>query len=107
MFVPHRRHPYGTPRPVNETTLLSLYVYDVLTSQEPHLCDSTARYRDRFTVLYVDYVLSSQETQPWDSTACYRDNFTVLYVNDVRTSHETRCGPPRNVTGIALLFICR
>jgi hypothetical protein len=51
MFVPHRKHTYGSPRPVMELALHFLCVDDVRTPRE---------------------------TYPWASTACYRDSFTFL-----------------------------
>jgi hypothetical protein len=53
-----------------------LYVDDVRTSQETHLCSSTVCYKYVFTSFYVDYVRRSQETHLWASTVCYRDSFT-------------------------------
>jgi hypothetical protein len=87
IFVPHRKHTYGPPRPITGIALF-FYVDDVRTSQEAHLWTSTACYGDSVIILYVDNVLTSQEAHLWTSTACYGDSFILLYVDDVRTSQE-------------------
>jgi hypothetical protein len=71
--------------------------------QQPN--NAYRRYGDSLTFLYVDGDRTSQETRLWVSTAYYGDSFTFLYVDDVPTSHETRYGPPRSVTGIALILL--
>jgi hypothetical protein len=108
-----------------------LYVDNIHTSQETHLCASTACYRDSFTFLYLYYLRTSRETHLCASTTCCGEGFTFLYVDDVRTSKETHlcafkacyrdsftfymqamfvpqrkhtCVTPRLVTGIVLLF---
>jgi hypothetical protein len=65
MFLPHGRHTYGPPQPVD---------------------------RDSFTVLYAGDTRTSQETHLQASTACYGASFTFLYVDDTRTSQETPIG---------------
>jgi hypothetical protein len=81
----------------------------------------------------MQMMYASHRKRLWTSTACYGYSFTFVrvYVDDVRTSQETRLwsattlalrvyiylmfvphgkhtyGPPRPVTGIALLFIGR
>jgi hypothetical protein len=37
--------------------------------------------------------------------ACYGNSFTSLYVNEVPFRRKHTYGPPRPVTGIALLFL--
>jgi hypothetical protein len=94
MFVPHRKHTCGPPRPVIGITFFPLLKSWVIQN-------FITINRDNFTFLYVDDVLTSQGTHLWTSTACYMENFTFLYVDDVRTSQDT---PPRRVTWITLHF---
>jgi hypothetical protein len=67
----------------------------------------TACYRDSFTFLYVDDVRTSQETHLWasrpDTGVALSFYMYMLFVPHRKHSFE----PPRPVTGIALLFICR
>jgi hypothetical protein len=64
---------------------------------------STACYGDNFILLYVDYVRTSQETPIY----LLWGYLYFLYVGDIRTSQEDSYMPPRPVTKIALLSICR
>jgi hypothetical protein len=73
-------------RPVTGIDLL-LYVDDVHTSQEAHLYNSTAYYRESFTFLSVDDVCTSLEA--YASAACYGDSVTFLCADDILTSQET------------------
>jgi hypothetical protein len=57
MFVPHREHTYGLPRPVTGIA----------------------------SILYIDDVRTSQDTNQWASTASYENIFRFFYyVDDVR-----------------------
>jgi hypothetical protein len=76
MFVPHRQHTYGPPRPVMWIALRFLYIHDVRTSQETQA--SMTCCGDRFTFVYVDDVRNSQETQA--CTARYGDNLFYFSV---------------------------
>jgi hypothetical protein len=85
MFVPHRKHIYGPPRPVAGIALLFL-VYDVRTPQKTHVWASTACYGDSCAFLYGDDVRTSQETHVWASTTCY----TALHLYHV--VYNPSCG---------------
>jgi hypothetical protein len=73
IFVPHRKHAYGSPRPVPGIVLL-LYVDDVRASQGTRLWASTACSGDSFTLFYVGDVRTSQGSRLWSSTASYWDS---------------------------------
>jgi hypothetical protein len=99
-MVPYRKHTYGPPRPVSGDGFTFLYVDDVCTSQERHVCVSIACYRDGFTFLYVDDG-TLQETHLWASTACYWDTFTFALIPQPETCAVYRqdvplvtCRPP-------------
>jgi hypothetical protein len=64
-------------RAVLSSTEVVSYVADVRTSQETHLCASTACDRDIITILYVDDVRTSQEAQA--STAWYGEIFAFFF----------------------------
>jgi hypothetical protein len=63
MFVPHRKHICGPPRPVTGIVSLSSYVDDARISQETHIWTSTACYGDSLTftqlllIVIVTYIL--------------------------------------------------
>jgi hypothetical protein len=68
------------PRSVTNTALLYIYIYYVATSQETHLCASTACYGDSFIFIcsWCSYLIGNI----WVSTACYREAllfFTQYY----------------------------
>jgi hypothetical protein len=73
MFVPHRKHTYGSRRADKGRALLLCVDY-VRTSQGTQLWAPAACYGDSFTFLYVD-VRTSQETHQWASSVCYGDSF--------------------------------
>jgi hypothetical protein len=81
IFIPHRKHIYGTPLPITWITLL-FYMQMIFISHRKQACGSPQPVTgDSFTFfIYVYDVCISQETYLWASTACYR---------------------------LALLFICR
>jgi hypothetical protein len=61
MFVPHRKHTNGHPRPVKGIALF----------------------------LYIQIMFVHHKKHVWASTPCYGGNFAFLYVDDVRTAQET------------------
>jgi hypothetical protein len=62
MFVPHRAHTYGPPRPITGIALFFIYVDNVGTSQDTQVRLPTAYYWDSFTILYADDVITSEKT---------------------------------------------
>jgi hypothetical protein len=100
--------PHSPPRSVTEISLLSIYA-DIRTSQETHLWACTVCYGDSYTFLYVHDVRTSQEKHLWASTVCCGDSYTFLYVHMSVPHRKHTYGPPRSVTGIAILscmYIC-
>jgi hypothetical protein len=77
-FVPHRKHTWAS---------------------------TTACYKNNFAFSYIDDVQISQETGLWASTAYNEYNFFIFRWCSYLT--ESTPGPPRLVTGIALLSYMR
>jgi hypothetical protein len=76
MVIPHRKHTYGTPRPVMDIVLL-FYKQMMFLPHRKHLWASTARY----------------------------GNSSIFYRQGMFIPHSKHtCGPPRPVTEIALLL---
>jgi hypothetical protein len=88
MFLPHRKHTYGPPRPVTEIALV-IYTYMLFLPHRKHTYGPSRPVTRIARYLYVDDVPTSQETHLRASTACYRGSFSYLYVDDVPTPQET------------------
>jgi hypothetical protein len=78
IFLPHRKHTHRPPRPVRSMSLRFWYVYNIHASEETHVSQSSACYKDSFIFLYVDGICITQETRLYASTACYGDSVTFL-----------------------------
>jgi hypothetical protein len=77
MFVPHRKHTYGPPRPVTE--LASPFICrwcSYLTGSIHTLLHGLLQSSLHF--LYVENIRTSQEAYIRASTACYGASFTVM-----------------------------
>jgi hypothetical protein len=85
MFVPHRKDTSGTPRPVTGIALLFL----VQMMFVPHMKLRMGHHgllRGFLYFVYADNVHTSQETPLWASTACYGDRF-IFYMWMMFVSH--------------------
>jgi hypothetical protein len=104
LFVPHRKNPYRSPRPITETAL-HFYMWMLFVLHREHICESPLPITEIASFLYD--VRTSQETGLWPSTTCYEDSFTFSYIEAVRTAHGTYLGASTTCYEIALLFIYR
>jgi hypothetical protein len=73
MFIPLKKQTYGSTLPFTEVALL--YVHVVRTSQET-LVALHGLLQGYIYFLYVDDVRTSQEIHLCVSTTCYSDGFT-------------------------------
>jgi hypothetical protein len=102
MSVPHRKTPVGF-NSLLRGWLNYLFMDDVRTSQEhtygpPWPVRGIALF---FICRSLSYLTG---THLWASMACYGYSFTFLYADHFRTSEKHTYGAPRPVTGIVLPF---
>jgi hypothetical protein len=118
MFVPHRKHTCGPPRPV--TGFASPFICrrcSYVTGSMPmglhgqlqgYLNISMGLHgllRGQLNFLHVNDIRTSQETYLWTSTTCYAVRFTLYMQRIFVPGRKYAYGPPRPVTGLSLFFV--
>jgi hypothetical protein len=130
MFVPHRKHAYGPPRPImGESFILFIFRWCSYLTGSTHTClhnfkEMSWPYLCRWCSYltgnthtnshdllwgkalffpYLDDVRTSQEAHIRVSTTLRRF-IELIYVDDVRTSQETRIRTPTTYYGGKALF---
>jgi hypothetical protein len=88
MFVPHREHTYGTPRPLTGTALLlSMQMMFV-----PHRKHGPPRYVTEIALrCYMWMIFVPHRKHLWASTVCYKESFTIYSFLFYSTDENNRC----------------